>query len=69
MNIPEMTNIFLLKTLSTEKTNSWRIRCYRERIISGANPFECIFSSMEIASIAIQATISTDILHNKGMVL
>jgi hypothetical protein len=34
------------------------------------NPFECILSSMEIASIAIQATISTDILHKKkGMMV
>lgn len=30
------------------------------------DPFECILSSMEIASIAIQATISTDILHSQG---
>jgi hypothetical protein len=29
------------------------------------NPFECIFSSMEIASIAMHATISTDILKTK----
>jgi hypothetical protein len=55
--------------LPAEEINSWRIRFYEERIISGANPFECIFSSMEIASIAMQATISTDILRNKGMML
>jgi hypothetical protein len=38
-----------------------RLHCQERIREKNKYPFECIFSNMEIASIAIQATISTDI--------